>query len=96
MDETSNALYSFGNEVFPVRCGFCQPFPNLGKVNAFSFSFFFFLSFVLFRATLATYGGPQASGLIGAVAAGLRHSHSNAGSEPCLRPTPQVTATPDP
>ena len=31
-------------------------------------------------------------GLIGATAAGLRQSHSNAGSEPCLRPTPQLTA----
>ena len=36
--------------------------------------FFFFLSF--FRATPAAYGGSQARGLIGAVAAGLRHSHT--------------------
>ena len=42
------------------------------------------------------YGGSQARGPIGAVADSLRHSHSNAGSEPCLRPTPQLTATPDP
>ena len=42
------------------------------------------------------YGGSQARGLIGAVAAGLRQSHSNAGSEPRLRPTPQLTAMPDP
>ena len=42
------------------------------------------------------YGGSQARGRIGAVAAGLRHSHSNLGSEPLLRPTPQLTATPDP
>ena len=28
------------------------------------------------------YGGSQARGLIGAVAVGLCHSHSNAGSEP--------------
>jgi len=39
---------------------------------------------------------PQARGPIGAVAAGLHHSHSNARSEPCLRPTPQLTAMPDP
>ena len=38
----------------------------------------------------------RARGRIGAVAAGLHHSHSNAGSEPRLRPTPQLTATPDP
>ena len=42
------------------------------------------------------YGGSQAKGLMGAVAAGLHQSHSNAGSEPHLRPTPQLTATPDP
>ena len=28
-------------------------------------------------------------------AAGFHHSHSNAGSEPHLRPTPQLTAMPD-
>ena len=42
------------------------------------------------------YEGSQATGRIGAVAAGLHHSHSNAGSEPRLRPTPQLTAIPDP
>ena len=42
------------------------------------------------------YGGSQARGLIGAVAASLRQSHSNVGSEPRLRPTPQLTATLDP
>uniref|UniRef100_A0A8D1AQZ7 Transmembrane protein 230 n=1 Tax=Sus scrofa TaxID=9823 RepID=A0A8D1AQZ7_PIG len=34
-------------------------------------------------------------GRIGAVATGLHQSHSNAGSEPRLQPTPQLTATPD-
>ena len=42
------------------------------------------------------YGGSQTRGPIGAVAASLRQSHSNSGSEPHLRPTPQLTATPDP
>ena len=28
-------------------------------------------------------------------AAGLRHSHNNTGSEPCLPPTLQLTTTPD-
>ena len=45
--------------------------------------------------TPAAYGGSQARGLIGAVATGLHQSHSNAGSEPRLQPTPQLTATPD-
>ena len=38
------------------------------------------------------YGGSQARGLIGAVAIGLHQSHSYAGSEPSLRPTPQLMA----
>ena len=33
------------------------------------------------------YGGSQAGDRIRAVAASLHHSHSNMGSEPCLRPT---------
>ena len=58
-------------------------------------SFFFFL-FFLFRAARAAYGGSQARGLIGAVAAGLHRSHTNGGSELHLQPTPQLTATLDP
>ena len=50
--------------------------------------------FLLFRAAPMAYGGSQASGLIGATAAGLHHS--NARSEPRLRPTPQLMAIPDP
>ena len=48
-------------------------------------SFFFFFFF------LVTYGGSQARGQVGAIAATLCHSH--AGSEPHLQPTPQFTAT---
>ena len=47
-------------------------------------------------AALTAYGGSQARGSIGAVAAGLYHGHSNAGSKPSLQPTPHLTATPDP
>ena len=50
--------------------------------------------FYLFRASLAAYGSCQARGRIGAAAA--HHCHGNAGSEPCLRPTPQLTARQDP
>ena len=46
------------------------------------------LVFCLLRAAPAAYGG-----LIGAVAAGLHESHSNARSQPLLRPTPQFAAT---
>ena len=52
--------------------------------------------FFLFRATSAAYGSSQSRGLIRATAAGLCHSHSQARSEPCLRPTLQLTATLDP
>ena len=41
-------------------------------------TFFFF--FGLFRTAPAAYGGAQARGHIGAVAASLHHSHSNVGS----------------
>ena len=58
----------------------------------FVFSFFFF---AFSRAASVAYGGSQARGLIGAVAAGLHQSHNNAGSELRLQPTPQLTATPD-
>ena len=55
-----------------------------------TFSFFLsFLSFCLFRAAPVAYGGSQARGPIGAIAAGLHHSHSNVGSKVHLRPTPQ-------
>ena len=50
---------------------------------------------LFFRAAPAAYAVFQAKGRIGVVAALLRQSHSNARSEPCLLPTPQLTATPD-
>ena len=52
--------------------------------------------FLIFRATHAAYGSSQARRCIGATATGLCHSHSNAGSKPRLRATPQLTAPPDP
>ena len=47
----------------------------------------------LFRAAPTAYGGSQARGQIIATAAGLHHSHNHTRSEPCLQPTPQLTAT---
>ena len=46
---------------------------------------FYFILF--FRAAPKAYGGSQARGRIEAIATGLRHSHSSAGSELCLRAT---------
>ena len=65
-------------------------------VLAFLSFFLFFGVFCLLRAAPAAYGGSQVRGLIGAVAVGLHYSHSTAGSELCLQPTPQLMATPDP
>ena len=56
---------------------------------------FFFGLFAISWAAPAAYGGSQARGPVGAVATGLRQSHSNVGSEPRLQPTPQLTATLD-
>ena len=55
-----------------------------------------FCLFVFPRAAPTAYGDSQAKGLIRPVAAGLHHSHSDAGSELRLQNTPQLTATPDP
>ena len=58
-------------------------------------SSFLFCLFAISWAAVAAYGDSQASGRIGAVATGLHQSHSNAGSEPRLQPTPQLMATLD-
>ena len=55
-----------------------------------------FIYFANSWAAPAAYGGSQARGPIGAIAASLYHSHRHAGSEPCLQPTPQLPAMPDP
>ena len=46
--------------------------------------FILFFSVCSFRAAPLAYGSSQARGGIRAAAAGLRHSHSNTGSEPHL------------
>ena len=51
---------------------------------------------IFFRAAPMAYGGSQTRGQVETVAAGLCHSHSNVGSKPCLQPTPQILAMPDP
>ena len=65
---------------------------HMAVLFLFIYLFFVFLSFFFLRATPMANGGSQARGLIGAIAAGLCHSHSNTGSKPRLRPTPQLTA----
>ena len=60
-------------------------------LEVFFFFFFFFFFFAFSWADPAAYGGSQARGHIGAVAASLHQSHSKVGSNP----TPQLTAMPD-
>ena len=85
------------NKIFPFwknpafLISLVSSFPGLSQDLCFVFFVFF-----LFRAASTAYGRSQARGQVGAIAASLRHSHSNAGSEPPLRPTPQLTAMPDP
>uniref|UniRef100_A0A8D1TKU1 Fibrinogen C-terminal domain-containing protein n=1 Tax=Sus scrofa TaxID=9823 RepID=A0A8D1TKU1_PIG len=54
--------------------------------------FIYFCPSAISWAAPAAYGGSQARGPIGAVAIRLRQSHSKAGSEPRLQPTPQLMA----
>jgi len=58
--------------------------------------FFCLFIFFLFRAAIATYGGSQVRGQIGAAVASLCRSHNNTKSEPHFIPTPQFMATLDP
>ena len=74
-----------------------QELSFLSLFLSFFLSFFLSLSlFYLFRAVTAAYGGSQARGGIGAVAAGLHHSQSNTRFRLHLRPTPQLMAARDP
>ena len=66
------------------------------SVNGMFLSIYLFFFWSFFRASLTANGGSQARGWMRAAAASLCHSHRNAGSEPCLHPTPQLMATPDP
>ena len=66
------------------------------KLKMISVAWFKTLLLLLFGAPPTAYGGSQARGRIRAAATSLPHSHSNAGSQPHLRPTPQLTAMPDP
>ena len=82
----------------------CRPIRNgeisdwkLGSGSSHNEIFLFcFVLVLLFRATPEAYQSSRARGQIRAAAARLCHSHSNAGSQQCLQPTPQLTATPDP
>ena len=59
----------------------CQVLTLLGTLIC---NLFIYLFIWLFRAAPVACGSSQARGQIRAMAAGLQHSHSNAGSEPRL------------
>ena len=61
-------------------------------LQKFFFLKILFIYLCLFRAILMAHGGSQARGQIGAVAAGLHHSHSNTRFKLCLWPTLQLMA----
>ena len=97
-------LEVMGTVVNRVVCGVFGPEVSPRTLHLFIYLFIYFFVFCLFVVVVvvaiswaapAAYEGSQARGRIGAVATGLHQSHSNAGSEPCLQPTPQLMATPD-
>ena len=82
--------------LIPIN-GTSSPQPNLASSTILPISFFLIINiFCLFRTTPKAYGGSQARSQIRAIAASLRHSHSNSGSRLCLWPARQLTAMPDP
>ena len=88
MSRNSCHYWSLGSSA-SVRLLFCVSHLSCRCV------FFFFCLFAISWAAPIAYEGSQARGLIGAVAASLHQGDSNAGSKLCLRPTPQLKATPD-
>ena len=79
--------------------GCLVPLVNGHQLSLEKLFFLFFFSprlFAFSRAVPVAYGDSQARGRIGAVAASLRQSHSNVGSQLLLQPTPQLMETLDP
>ena len=74
---------------------YCSVFESIDSCSFYFMAFVVVVVVAISWAAPTAYGGSQARGRIGAVATGLHQSHSNAGSEPRLQPTPQLTATPD-
>ena len=87
-------LYSRIPLLIYSKCNSLHLFLDLVYLFCFILLIYYFIFY--FRATPKGYGGSQTKGWIRAIATGLYHSHSKAGSELCLWPTPQLMAIPDP
>ena len=64
----------------------------LHGIDMILFAFFFFF---FFRVASIVYESSPARGQTEAAVVSLHHNHINAGSRPCLQPTPQLTAALD-
>ena len=95
---TGFSIWILGRNKHSIYSTFCFSWSIIPDTHfIFLFLIFFCLLFYfLFRAAPVAYGSSQTRGWIRTVAAGLRQSHSNLGSQPHLRPAPQLMATPDP
>ena len=71
-------------------------FIKVNKTKHMTCNHIYIYDFFFFWTALTAYVNSQARDRMGATAAGLCHSYSNVGSEPCLQPTLQLTAMPDP
>ena len=69
---------------FPITCSFPKVTCLSKDLHTTSCHVLFLFFFFFFRASRAACGRPPARRWIRAVAAGVHHSHSHAGSEPCL------------
>ena len=58
--------------------------------------YYFYSYYVVFLGPHPWHTEVPRTGITRAIAAGLHHSHSNAGAKLRLRPTPQLMAIPDP
>ena len=69
---------------------------RISGLHTGDFSFFSPPPPATFSSIPVVHGCSQAKGRIRATVAGLRHSHSHMGSEPCLQHTPELPAMLDP
>ena len=80
----STNIHSDGQSVNQLTFALVEGTQSARPPSLYFIYLFIFGLFVFSRAAPAAYGGYQARGQIGAVAAGLGQSHRNARSEPCL------------